>query len=126
MSVYRCAYCAETLAYDGPGLLVLRIAHQGAEVVLRWHIACAEVDELHIELAEADARPISPEADEAFIVAYLRLVHRAEEKIGGWCSGRSAFDQLRRMVDVRRDMSTPGKTLRNPAHWGREWLRGAA
>lgn len=120
---YRCVYCTDLLNYDGPGLLVLRIGHQGAEVVLRWHIACAEVDELHIELAEADARPISPEADEAFILAYLKLVRRAEDAVGG----KSApFKRLRQMVDVRRDMSTPGKTLRNPAHWGREWLRGAA
>lgn len=126
MSAYRCVYCVDVLAYDGPGLLVLRIAHQGAEVVLRWHVKCAEVDELHAELAEADARPLSAEADEAFILAYLKLVRRAEEAVGGWCSSRSAFDRLRRMVDVRRDIADGRRTLRNPAHWGRVWLWGAA
>lgn len=123
MSAYRCVHCTDLLGYDGPGLLVLRIAHQGAEVVLRWHVRCAEVDELHAELAEADARPLSAEADEAFILAYLKLVRRAEDAVGG---KPAPFKRLRQMVDVRRDMSTPGKTLRNPAHWGREWLRGAA
>ena len=114
----RCAYCFETVSYDGPRVLKIDIVEPRCSVTLRWCIACAHVDPLSEVLAEAERVEVGPNDEhDPFQAAYIAILDRA-----------AALDiaLLPGVADVRRDIDEilplgGGRvTLRAPgASWGR-------
>lgn len=108
----RCALCFETVPYDGPTILRIALDEPACAVTLRWHIACATTDPLSAEFAEAvhAEKPAAGE-DDPLTDVYRRIVARAAES--------EDVDRLRGVVDVRRDIDDPRRTMRGPGLlWG--------
>lgn len=117
-SAPRCAYCFETVAYDGPRVLKIDIVEPRCAVTLRWCIACAHADPLAEALAEAECVEVGPgDEHDPFQQAYIAILDRAAARDVALLPG---------VADVRRDIDevlpTGGGrvTLRAPgASWGR-------
>ena len=112
-----CIYCGHTVARYGDSVFSLRLGKPGGECVeLRWHMeSCAESDQLHMALAEALNQDDGPDGDDEVARLYLRLLDRTAER------GVAA---LRASVDVRRDTTDTGVTLRGDGLlWGRRSAR---
>ena len=112
-----CIYCGHTVARYGDSVFTLRLGKPGRECVeLRWHLdQCAESDHLHMALAEALNQDDGPDGDDEVARLYLRLLDRTAER------GVAA---LRASVDVRRDTTDTGVTLRGDGLlWGRRSAR---
>lgn len=114
----RCAYCFETVPYDGPRVLKIDIVEPRCAVTLRWCIACAHADPLSEALAEAERVEVGPgDEHDPFQQAYIAILDRAAARDVALLPG---------VADVRRDIDevlpTGGGrvTLRAPgASWGR-------
>lgn len=111
---FLCALCFARVAHDGPTVLALHMIEPKCAVTLRWCLACAGVDPLNAQLAEAERQPPTPDGDPV-ADAYEAVVARAAGQ---------GDDTLRAVVDVRRDLDDPRRTLRGAGLlWGRPAAR---
>lgn len=111
-----CALCFARVVHDGPSVLVLHIVEPKCAVTLRWCITCAGIDPLNAQLAEAEGQePIAEADDDPLANAYDAILDRALAR---------GANVLRGVVDVRRDLNDPRRTMRGAGLlWGRPSVR---
>lgn len=112
--------CFERVPHDGPGVFKLDIVEPRCAVTLRWCMACAGVDPLNAQLADAEADAVAQGAErDPLQDAYLAILDRAAAR---------DVAILPAVADVRRDIDEVRRhgervTLRAPgASWGRPTL----
>lgn len=112
--------CFEHVPHDGPGVFKLDIVEPRCAVTLRWCMACAGVDPLNAQLADAEADAVAQGAErDPLQDAYLAILDRAAAR---------DVALLQAVADVRRDIDEvmPGGervTMRAPGPaWGRPML----